>query len=84
MAVNSRIIQSFLLLAIFGLTYSAVTINRLSLETKADGVTCYVCDATDVTCKNIQTDGGIQCAEDETQCGVLNGLLHFLFLKCNY
>lgn len=74
MAVISLISQSFLLLAIFGLTYSAVTINRFSVVNRVDELTCYVCDASDVTCKNTQTEGAKECSATETQCGILTGL----------
>lgn len=73
MAVNSQVLQSFLFLAIFGLTYSAVTINRFSLLKADEAFTCYNCDASDDTCKNIQTEGGVQCSETETGCGILIG-----------
>lgn len=73
MAVNSLIFKSCLFLAIFGLTYSAVTINRLSLVPDDETFTCYVCDGSDDNCKNIQTDGGVQCSEAETECAILIG-----------
>lgn len=83
MAVNSLIFKSFLFLAIFGLTYSAVTINRLSLVNDDEAFTCYVCDGSDDNCKNLQSEGGIQCSVTETQCATIIGLLNFFFQSVN-